>query len=47
MQQEHCRYVPVLRWKRAERTALREVATRDRDSITPLIEALPVKFSGR
>jgi Beta protein len=34
-------YVPVLRWKGAERGALRDVSASDRTSVTPLIELLP------
>jgi hypothetical protein len=34
-------YVPVLRWKGAERGALRDLGMSDRKSITPLIELLP------
>lgn len=37
-------YVPILRWKRGERIALRNVAEPDRKWITPLIEFLPKDF---
>lgn len=37
-------YVPVLRWKRAERRALRELFTKDKSRITPIIEIIPENF---
>lgn len=41
---DSCHYVPVLRWKRGERWALRQVATQDRKWITPLVEMVPSDF---
>jgi len=41
---DHKHYVPVLRWKRGEWNALRDVGSADRDSITPLIELAPKDF---
>ncbi len=38
-------YVPVLRWKRAEWVALRNIHPRYRKLITPLIEIIPKKFN--
>jgi Beta protein len=35
------RYVPVLRTKQAEWTALRQLATDVREAITPCLEVLP------
>lgn len=40
--QDH--YVPILKWKRGERTALREVNSTLKSTITPLIEIQPVPF---
>lgn len=37
-------YVPVLRWKRAECAALRELAHEDRRYMTPLMEITPKMF---
>jgi Beta protein len=37
-------YVPILRWKQAERLALRYLREDDRKRITPLIELTPVTF---
>jgi hypothetical protein len=37
-------YVPILRWKQAERYALRNLRDEDRDRITPLIELTPTIF---
>jgi hypothetical protein len=34
-------YVPILRWKRAERVSLRSLAPRVHDQITPLLELVP------
>jgi hypothetical protein len=39
--QDASHYVPVLRFKRAERVALRNLEESDKDSMTPLIEILP------
>lgn len=40
-------YVPILRWKRAEREALRFLGEDVRASITPLIEVTPKSFAAR
>lgn len=40
-------YVPILRWKQAERFALRYLHEEDRKSITPLIELTPLTFKSR
>lgn len=40
-------YVPILRWKQAERYALRNLRNEDRDRITPLIELTPTIFKSR
>lgn len=40
-----CHYVPVLRWKRAERIALRHLNSADKAFVTPLIELIPANFS--
>jgi len=37
-------YVPILRWKQAERIALRNLFEADRRRITPLIELTPTIF---
>lgn len=37
-------YVPILRWKQAERLALRNLSEEDRKRITPLIEITPKFF---
>ncbi len=37
-------YVPILRWKQAERLALRYLRKEDRERITPLIEITPKIF---
>ena len=37
-------YVPILRWKQAERLALRYLDEKDRCRITPLIEITPKSF---
>lgn len=34
-------YVPVLRWKGAERLALKNLKQEDKQSVTPLLEILP------
>ncbi len=41
------RYVPILRWKRAERDALRFLTEDVRASLTPLIEVTPKSFAAR
>ena len=38
------RYVPILRWKQAEKLALRHLLNEDRGRITPLIEITPKSF---
>ena len=38
---DHKHYVPVLRWKRAERVALRELMPQTQRPVTPLIELVP------
>ena len=40
-------YVPILRWKQAERFALRYLQEEDRKRITPLIELTPLTFQSR
>jgi hypothetical protein len=40
-------YVPILRWKQAERFALRYLREEDRKRITPLIELTPQTFKSR
>jgi hypothetical protein len=40
-------YVPILRWKQAERFALRYFHEEDRKRITPLIELTPQTFKSR
>ena len=40
-------YVPILRWKQAERFALRNLREEDRKRITPLIELTPTIFKPR
>lgn len=37
----HRHYVPILRWKEAERLALRDLADDIRDGITPLVQLVP------
>lgn len=37
-------YVPVLRWKEAERVALSQLADGDSAFLTPLIELVPDNF---
>jgi hypothetical protein len=38
------RYIPILRWKRAERRALRYLRRREREMITPILELTPAAF---
>jgi len=38
---DHTHYVPVLRFKRSEKVALRQLATQARAGITPLLEIVP------
>ncbi len=42
---DHRHYVPILRWKRGEWVALREMLTEDRAAFTPLIELCPKDFA--
>ena len=42
---DHKHYVPILRWKRAERVALRDLPYADKLLMTPLVEIPPVGFS--
>jgi hypothetical protein len=37
-------YVPILRWKRGEKIALRHLQPADKRVITPLIELVPTSF---
>src|SRR5262245_41088082 len=39
---KHDHYVPVLRWKRAERVGLGKLAGNVRSQITPLVELVPI-----
>jgi hypothetical protein len=41
---DHRQYLPILRWKRAERVAVRELRPQERQRITPLIELVPSDF---
>lgn len=34
---DHKHYMPLLRWKRAERVALRELTSQTRDQLTTLV----------
>lgn len=38
------RYVPILRWKRGEKIALRHLQPVDKVIVTPLIELVPTNF---
>ncbi|MDT9719647.1 beta family protein [Paenibacillus sp. ClWae2A] len=40
-------YVPVIKWKRGERTALEHLSSTTRDRITPLLEIQPVPYDHR
>ena len=42
---DHTQYVPILRWKQAERTALSQLLPDDRAKVTPLIEFCPKDFA--
>lgn len=44
---DHLHYVPILRWKRGERIALRELFESDRERMTPLIELVPSDFTSK
>jgi hypothetical protein len=44
---DHKRYVPILRWKQAERFALRNLAEDVRNRITPLLQLLPESIAIR
>lgn len=37
-------YVPILRWKQAEKLALHRLLADDKEKMTPLIEIIPVPF---
>ena len=39
---KHDHYVPVLRWKRAERVGLGKLAGSVRSQVTPLVELVPI-----
>lgn len=41
---DHLHYVPILRWKRGEKIALRELYPNQKRNITPLIEFIPRNF---
>lgn len=41
---KHDHYVPILRWKRAEWVALKNLSELDKKRITPLIEIVPKDF---
>lgn len=38
-------YVPILRWKRGERIALRNLQEDIKDQMTPLVELIPGDFT--
>src|SRR5690242_9083066 len=40
-------YLPILRWKQAERLALKHLQAEDRKNITPLIELTPTIFKAK
>lgn len=44
---DHLHYVPILRWKRGEWVALRELSEDTRGTLTPLIEITPRSFAPR
>jgi hypothetical protein len=44
---DHKHYIPVLRWKRAEWKALGELASGDRDYVTPFLELTPLSFRAK
>lgn len=44
---DHKHYIPVLRWKRAEWKALGDLASGDRDRVTPLLELTPLSFRAK
>ena len=41
---DHTHYIPILRWKRGERIALRNLLPSDKINMTPLIELVPKDF---
>lgn len=47
MDSNQIRYVPVLRWKRGEQYAVRELREEDKDNITPMIELVPSNFTAK
>lgn len=44
---DHAHYVPILRWKQAERLALRNLRPKDRGRMTPLVEITPRSVAPR
>jgi Beta protein len=40
----HNHYVPILKWKRGEQTALEKLDNKYKQILTPLIEIQPVQF---
>lgn len=44
---DHTHYVPILRWKQAERGALRQLENSKVSRMTPLIELVPKAFSSQ
>ena len=42
---DHKHYVPILRWKRAEWVALRNLSPQVRNQLTPLLEFIPIKLN--
>jgi hypothetical protein len=44
---DHKHYVPILRWKRAERVALGNLTDTDRSRVTPLLELTPYSFRAK
>jgi hypothetical protein len=40
----HTHYVPALRWKQAEKEALRWLSKREKSRMVPLIEIVPPNF---
>ncbi|MEY8346442.1 beta family protein [Niallia circulans] len=40
----HDHYVPILKWKRGERTALEKLPSTSKENITPLLEIQPVPY---
>jgi hypothetical protein len=44
---DHAHYVPMLRWKPAEQTALQNLRYEDKVKMTPLIEFVPRDFKAK